>query len=90
MARCGETVSNFEDRHLSAMREICKNNVRLGATFVPEKFDGDLLIFAEMQDKRESPANAGRPYVRGRISVHQVASRHERMMKASPLAEMGI
>jgi site-specific recombinase XerD len=42
------------------------------------------------QDKRESPANAGRPYVRGRISVHQVASRHERMMKASPLAEMGI
>ena len=89
LRRKGDVLSNLEDRHLSVMLEIYKNNVRLAATFVPERFDGDLLIFVATQDKTEPPTDAWRPYVRGQISVHQVASRHERMTEPGPLAQIG-
>jgi amino acid adenylation domain-containing protein len=89
LRRKGDVLSNLEDRHLSAMLEIHKNNVRLAATFVPERFDGDLLIFVATQDNSEPPTDAWRPYVRGQIRVHQVASRHERMTEPGPLAETG-
>jgi nonribosomal peptide synthetase DhbF len=90
LLRCdGHVLSNLEDRHLSAMLEIYRYNVRLAATFVPERFDGDLLIFVATQDKAEPPADAWRPYVRGQIRVHQVASRHERMTEPGPLAQIG-
>ena len=89
LRRKGDILSNLEDRHLSVMLEIYKNNVRLAATFVPERFDGDLLIFVATQDRTEPPTDAWRPYVRGQIRVHQVASRHERMTEPGPLAQIG-
>jgi nonribosomal peptide synthetase DhbF len=89
LRRKGDILSNLEDRHLSAMLEIQKNNGHLAATFVPKRFDGDLLIIAATQDKREPPTDAWRPYVRGQIRVHQVACRHERMTEPGPLAEIG-
>jgi nonribosomal peptide synthetase DhbF len=89
LRRKGDILSNLEDRHLSAMLEIQKNNGHLAATFVPKRFDGDLLIIAATQDKREPPTDAWRPYVRGQIRVHQVACRHEQMTEPGPLAEIG-
>jgi nonribosomal peptide synthetase DhbF len=89
LLRAGHVLSNLEDRHLSAMLEIYKNNVRLAATFVPERFDGDLLIFVATQAKTEPSTDAWRPYVRGQIRVHQVASPHGRMTEPGPLAEIG-
>jgi thioesterase domain-containing protein len=69
--------------------KIHKNNIRLAASFVPERFNGDLLIFVATQDKSEPPTDAWRPYVRGQIRVHHVASRHEGMTQPGPLAETG-
>ena len=87
LRRKGDVLSDLEDRHLSAMLEIHKNNIRLAATFVPERFDGDLLIFVATQDKSEPPTDAWRPS--GQIRVHQVASRYERITEPGPLAETG-
>jgi thioesterase domain-containing protein len=81
--------SSLEDRHLSAMLEFYKNSVRPAVTFVPERFDGDLLILVATRDKTEPPTDAWRPYVRRRIRVHQVASPHGRMTELGPLAEIG-
>jgi nonribosomal peptide synthetase DhbF len=89
LRRKGDVLYNLEDRHLSAMLEIHKNNVRLAASFVPERFDGDLLIFVSTQDKSEPPTDAWRPYVHGQIRVHQVACRHNQMTQLGPLAQIG-
>ena len=66
------------------MLEIYKNNIRLAAPFVPERFDGDLLIFVATRDKSEPPTDAWR--LSGQIRVHQVASRHEGMTEPGPRA----
>jgi amino acid adenylation domain-containing protein len=89
LRRKGDVLSNLEDRHLNAVLKIHKNNIRLAASFVPERFNGDLLIFVATQNKSEPPTDAWRPYVRGQIRVHHVASRHEGMTQPGPLAETG-
>jgi nonribosomal peptide synthetase DhbF len=39
----GHILSNLEDQHLSAIPGIFRNNVRVAGSFIPERFDGDLL-----------------------------------------------
>jgi nonribosomal peptide synthetase DhbF len=87
--RNGHVLANLDDRHLSTVLEICKNNAHLAATFVPEKFDGDLLIFVATQADSKPPTDAWRPYVGGQITIHPVACRHEQMTQPLPLSEIG-
>jgi len=87
--RHGHVPSNFEERHLSAIVTACKNNFRLAHSFIPETFDGDVLLFVALENNPASPADAWRPYVRGQIRVHQIASAHARMTEPDPLAEIG-
>jgi len=70
-------LGNFENRQLGVMLGICKNDARLGATTLPEKFNDDVLILLATQGKREPAANGGRPNVRAGSAFHQVALRHE-------------
>ena len=81
--------SNLEDQYFGAIPRIGSNNVRLASRFVPETFDGDLLFFAAVEDSPAPPTDAWRPYVRGQIRVHQVASAHARMTEPGPLAAIG-
>jgi nonribosomal peptide synthetase DhbF len=89
LLRDGHVLSNLEDWHLSAMLEIYKNDVRLAATFVPERFDGDLLIFAAVEDNPMPRTTAWKPHVRGQITVHQIACRHTHMTQPGPIAQIG-
>jgi len=89
LCRQGHIPSNFEERHLSAIATTYNNNARLARSFIPETFDGDLLLFVAVEDKPLPPIDAWRPYVRGQIRVHQVASTHARMTEPGPLAEIG-
>jgi nonribosomal peptide synthetase DhbF len=89
LLRDGHILSDLEDWHISAMLEIYKNNIRLAATFVPERFDGDLLLFVATEAASEPPTDAWRPYVRGQIAIHRVACQHKQMTQPRPIAEIG-
>ena len=81
--------SNLEDKYLDTIPRLFRNNVRLAGSFVPERFDGDLLFFAAVEDSPASPADAWRPYVRGQITVRQIACRHGNMTEPGPIAQIG-
>ena len=58
-------------------------------SFVPETFDGDLLFFAAVEDSSAPPIDAWRPYVRGQITIRQIACRHPDMTQPGPVAQIG-
>jgi nonribosomal peptide synthetase DhbF len=89
LRRQGHIPSNFEERHLSAIARTYNNNVRLAHSFIPETFDGDLVLFVAVEDNPAPPKDAWRPYVGGQLRVHQIASAHARMTEPGPLAEIG-
>ena len=53
-----------------------------------ETFDGDLLIFATVEDDPAPPTDAWRPSVRGQITIHQIACRHPDMTQVR-IAQIG-
>jgi nonribosomal peptide synthetase DhbF len=81
--------SQLEDRHLSAIPRIYNNNVSLMGSFVPKTFNGDLLFFAAIEDSPAPPTDAWRPYVRGQITIRQIACRHGDMTQPGPIAQIG-
>jgi MbtH protein len=81
--------SNLDDDHLRAIPRLFRNNVRLAASFVPEKFDGDLLFFAAVESSPAPPTDGWRPYVRGQITIRQIDCRHEHMTEPGPIAQIG-
>jgi nonribosomal peptide synthetase DhbF len=81
--------ANLEDQYLEAIPRIYRNNLRLAGSFVPETFDGDLLFFAAVEDSPAPPTDAWRPYVRGQITIHQIACRHPDMTHPGPIAQIG-
>src|SRR5262249_17637223 len=58
LRRQGHILSNFEDQHLRAMSRIFRNTGRLAADFIPETYDGDLLIFAAVESNPSPPTDA--------------------------------
>jgi nonribosomal peptide synthetase DhbF len=81
--------SNLEDQYLRAIPRIYRNNVRLADSFIPETFDGDLLFFVAVEDSSAPPIEAWRPYVRGQITIRQIACRHPDMTQPGPIAQIG-
>ena len=72
-----------------AIPRLFRNNVRLAGSFVPETFDGDLLFFAAVENSPASRTDAWRPYVRGQITIRQIACQHAHMTKPGPIAQIG-
>jgi len=89
LRRQGHILSNLEEQHLSATPRIYNNNVRLAGSFIPETFDGDLLIFAAVEGNPAPPTDSWRPYVRGQITIRQIACRHPDMTQPGPIAQIG-
>ena len=87
LRRQGHVLSNFED--FSAIARIYNNNVRLAGSFIPETFDGDLLLFVAVEDNPAPPTDAWRPYVRGQITIRPIACRHANMTQPGPIAQIG-
>jgi len=81
--------SQLEDRHLSDIPRIYNNNVSLVGSFVPKTFNGDLLFFAAVEDSPAPAIEAWRPYVRGQITIRQIACRHPDMTQPGPIAQIG-
>ena len=84
----GDLLSNLDEHHVSAILEVMKQSSRLAGNFLPQRFDGDMLLFTAMQEP-PPPAESWKSYVRGKIVVHQVDCEHVQMMRSDALAKIG-
>jgi amino acid adenylation domain-containing protein len=87
----GHSLASLEDRHFAAMIEVNKDNARLRRNFIPQPFHGNVLLFTATHDLDEesSGPEIWRRYIHGQIKTCPIACRHEHMMQAGPLAEIG-
>ncbi|MDT0615855.1 amino acid adenylation domain-containing protein, partial [Streptomyces lancefieldiae] len=84
----GGALARFDGPALVALVEVFSSNVRLRHEFAPERFDGDLLFFAAAEGRtgpRPRPED-WRPYVAGRIDIHELPCAHGDMTRPEPLA----
>jgi thioesterase domain-containing protein len=67
------------------------NDIALGYTYLPRRFDGDLVLFIAggAESAEESAAQGSwRPFVGGRITNHVIACTHHNMLKPEPAADI--
>src|SRR6476660_1691917 len=50
LRREGDLLSNLEEHQVTAVIQVMKQNGRLARNFLPERFSGDVLLFAATQD----------------------------------------
>jgi thioesterase domain-containing protein len=56
---------------------------------LPQRFDGDILLFVATQGDPKPSPEIWRPYVGGQIKVHRVDCSHETMMDHVPAGAIG-
>ena len=86
----GHPLALLEAEQAERLVRLMGRHAALARRFRPERLDGDLLLFAAAERPREllSP-ELWRPYVTGRIDVHEIPCRHEEMTDAEPIAAIG-
>jgi thioesterase domain-containing protein len=87
----GSALASLEERHVEAVFKIMVNNAMIAIDFVPEVFDGDILLFNSTIEREGNDATPEiwRPYLSGTLESYNILARHDRMTKAGPLAEIG-
>lgn len=75
---------------LAAVRAVVRSNSALMDAFVPQRFDGDLvLVTASRRKRRNGPtAESWRPFVGGKITVHEIDCGHHDLLIGAPLTEV--
>ncbi|MEU1866242.1 amino acid adenylation domain-containing protein [Streptomyces gardneri] len=88
--KTGGPLARFDGPALAALAEVFSSNVRLRHEFVPERFDGDLLFFAATEGRtgRRQRPDDWRPYLAGRLDVHELPFAHGDMTRPDALARM--
>jgi nonribosomal peptide synthetase DhbF len=89
LRREGDALSMLDEQHYEAIKAIYKNNISLMTTFVPQRFDGDILLFVATEGEAKPPHEIWSPFVSGRIKVHRIDCTHEAMMDPLPAAKIG-
>ena len=89
LSREGHLLSKLEEYHYDAITEALRKSDDLMWKFVPQRFDGDILLFVSTDSGIESPSEAWRPYVDGEVKIHHIDSPHEAMMEPAPAAKIG-
>ncbi|MGZ3292337.1 MAG: thioesterase domain-containing protein, partial [Xanthobacteraceae bacterium] len=79
----------LEEHQVTAVIQVMKQNGRLARNFLPQRFSGDVLLFAATQDGGRPETEQWKPYVTGKISVHEVECEHVHMMRPIPLTQIG-
>ncbi len=67
---------------IEALVESIQNDVSIMNTFIPQRYDGDLLLFTSTDSGSDAATRpeAWIPYISGEIEVHPVAGRHRDML----------
>jgi thioesterase domain-containing protein len=74
---------------VTAVIEVFKANARLARNFHPRRFAGDVLLLPATEGEAPPPADVWKPYVGGRIEVHEIDCEHIDMMRPGALARIG-
>ena len=90
LRREGDLLSTLGEHQVTAIIEVFKNNGRLAGNFTPQRFDGDVLLFTATQGEAPPPPDTWKPYVSGKIEVHEVDCEHVYMMRQIPLSKIGL
>jgi thioesterase domain-containing protein len=80
------------DYPLDAMVDDIQNSASVMNTFIPQRYDGDLLLFTATDSAGNAAggAESWRPYISGEVKVHPVACRHWDMLAyREPSARIG-
>jgi thioesterase domain-containing protein len=88
LRREGHVLSTLNEHHFEAITDAYQNNVRLMRAYTPRRFYGDVLLFVAMGEAKP-PSEIWRPYVSGRIKVHQINCGHDDMMEPLPAEKIG-
>ena len=89
LRRKGDMLSNLEEHQVYAVIQVLKQNSGLARNFVPQRFHGDVLLFAATQGDSRPEPDKWKSYVDGRISVYEMNCEHEHMTRPIPLARIG-
>jgi nonribosomal peptide synthetase DhbF len=84
----GDILSTLEEHQVGAILRVMKKNAQLARNYRPQQFIGDMLFFAATQGETQPAAYRWKPYVNGKIIVHEVDCEHVHMMKPVPLAKI--
>ncbi|MGW7535480.1 amino acid adenylation domain-containing protein [Amycolatopsis sp. NPDC054798] len=80
-----------DETSFAALLGVLRRNYRLHQEHRAERCSGDLLLFRATGSPGQPRDLAAewRPYVEGKVRVHDVASPHERMLRPEALADIG-
>jgi thioesterase domain-containing protein len=84
-----EGLSTLKEHHYEAIMSTFRENTRLVRTFVPQRFNGDVLLFVATESETIPPVDAWKPHVGRQIKVHPVECAHDNMMDPLPAAKIG-
>jgi amino acid adenylation domain-containing protein len=84
-----EGLSTLKEPHYEAIMDTFKTNTRLARSFVPQPFNGDVLLFVATESEWKPPIDAWRRYVGGAIAVHPIHCAHDNMMDPEPAEKIG-
>ncbi|MDA5280825.1 non-ribosomal peptide synthetase [Streptomyces sp. Isolate_45] len=91
----GSALATFDDEHILRIGAVNNNNWGLTVDYVPDVFEGDVLLFVATRDddhpddKAEHSVAGLRPYVSGGIEVVEVDCEHRQLLQTGPVAEIG-
>jgi len=88
-SRNGDTRLLLAKAEFESVREACRNNISMASTFSPERFKGDVVLFAAAHSSLKLPIEAWKSYVEGSIGVHQIECTHDAMLDEPSAAIIG-
>jgi thioesterase domain-containing protein len=72
-----------------ALKEVCRNNMQIATRFKPQLFDGEALLFVAANGYLTTPVELWRPYIRGRLRIHEINCDHDAILEPHPAADIG-
>ncbi|AYG64356.1 non-ribosomal peptide synthetase (plasmid) [Rhizobium jaguaris] len=84
-----DALATLDDRLVESIFRNFRDAPRLMREFRPRTFQGDLLFFRATLTAKESQPEDWQRYVTGRVSIHDIVCRHEKMMRPATLAAIG-
>jgi thioesterase domain-containing protein len=85
--KSGHILGALEVEQAERMLAIGTHHAMLIPGFVPDRFDGDMVLFVATEQRSQfTRPELWTPHVNGRIQIHEIPCRHAQMMDPVPLA----
>jgi nonribosomal peptide synthetase DhbF len=85
----GHVLLPLAEQDYEVVKNACESNMRIVDTFAPERFKGEVFLFVAANSHAEPAIESWKPYVDGRIRVHEIDCTHDSIMDALPAEKIG-